>query len=388
MSAERRPIRITYVIVNLELGGAESQLVRLVNGLDRSRFKPSVMCLEPGDELEGSLAPDVEVVKPRGKPTRRGVRNRAVRAVRMIASAVGPLRRLEPDIVHAYLPAAYVIGGLTAWMLRVPSIVASRRGLNALDGPGRLIAMAVNNVIDVQICNAIAVRDYAIARERLALDRTRVIPNGIDVPPSEPAPRIPAEWQSAAGNAAMVANLIRYKGHAEVLEAMRLVVHRHPAFRLVFFGDGPEHDRLLHAAARMDLERNVVFAGRRKDAAALMPAFDFTILGSSEEGFPNVLLESLARSVPIVSTSVGGVPELVTDGVEGRLVGFGDIEGMSSAISWMIEHPDDRRRMGEAGRRRVASDFSTKRMVDCTVAVYEELLSRRVLSGSARPAHS
>jgi glycosyltransferase involved in cell wall biosynthesis len=107
-----------------------------------------------------------------------------------------------------------------------------------------------------------------------------------------------------------------------------------------------------------------------------MRGFDFTILGSSEEGFPNALMESMARAIPVVATAVGGVTELVTDRIHGLLVAFGDAAAMAGAIIWMIEHPDERRTMGASGRARIASEFSTERMVSATQAVYGEMLHR------------
>jgi glycosyltransferase involved in cell wall biosynthesis len=175
----------------------------------------------------------------------------------------------------------------------------------------------------------------------------------------------------------MVANLIRYKGHREVLQAVSIVTGRHPSLRLVLMGEGPEQAGLLEQARDLGIVDNILFAGSRRDAASLMPAFDFTILGSSEEGFPNAVMESMAASVPVISTDVGGVPELLQDSVHGLLVPYGDPAAMARAISWMIEHPVERRRMGETARQLIADRFSTAQMVLETQAVYEELLGSR-----------
>ena len=290
--------------------------------------------------------------------------------------------------MHAYLPLAYVLGGLAAWMLGVPLIIAGRRGLTSFEiyavARWRRLAQLANRVIDVHICNSRAVRDWAIAKEGIRMERTRVIHNGIDVPALVAAPQLPEGWESAGPTAAMVANLIRYKGHREVLQAIALVIKRHPSFRLVLMGDGPERTALLNLAQDLGIIDSITFAGSRGDAATLVQAFDFTILGSSEEGFPNALMESMAYAVPVVATAVGGVPELVDDGIEGRLVPYGDPEVMAAAISWMIEHPEERRLMGEKARHRIADQFSTERMISATQAVYEELLPRRAPILAAR----
>jgi glycosyltransferase involved in cell wall biosynthesis len=306
----------------------------------------------------------------------------------MLASLVRDIRSQNPDVVHAYLPVAYVLGGLAAWVLRVPLIVAGRRGLTSFEAypteRWRRIAKLSNRVIDVHICNSLAVRDWAVTRERLPLDRTRVVHNGIDVPALVPLVPLPEEWRSAGPQAAMVANLIRYKGHREVLQAIALVINSHPSFRLVLIGDGPERTALQNQARDLGIADNIVFAGTNPNAANLVQAFDFTILGSSEEGFPNAVMESMACAVPIVATSVGGVPELVADGIHGRLVPYGDPAAMASAISWMIDHPEERQRMGERARHRIADQFSTKRMVSETQAVYEQMLMGRAPALVAR----
>jgi glycosyltransferase involved in cell wall biosynthesis len=94
-------------------------------------------------------------------------------------------------------------------------------------------------------------------------------------------------------------------------------------------------------------------------------------------------MESMAAAVPVVSTRVGGVTELVDDGVHGMLVPFGDIDKMADAICWMLEHPEERRQMGDEGRHRIAAEFSTERMVTRIQAVYEEYLA--VISAPATP---
>jgi glycosyltransferase involved in cell wall biosynthesis len=375
------PIHVSYVIVSLAIGGAETQLVRLINGLDRDKFKPSLICLSDEAELEGALASDVAVARPAGSRSAadsdRGRIAAGRRAISILARELGHQR---PDIVHAYLPAAYVPSALVAWSRRVPVTVAGRRGFTSGKVYGtawwRILAGLANRVIDVQICNSNAVCEAAVAREGVKRERTRVIYNGIDLP-ALTRPALPPEMTSVEPQAVMVANLIPYKGHVHVLRAVAKVVQRRPRFRLVVIGDGQQRRALEQLAGELGLGEHILFAGRHKDAAAMVIGFDFSILGSSEESFPNAVMESMAAAVPVISTSVGGVTELVDDRVQGLLVPFGDVEAMATAITWMLDHPDERRRMGDAGRSRIAGNFSTERMVTQTEAVYEEFLAAK-----------
>lgn len=376
----RERIRISYVIGSLAVGGAETQLVRLVNSLDRERFDASIVCLVEGGALEGAIAHHVPVIKPSGDGKATKDAHRWIRVgLGAFSILVGDLLRRRPDIVHAYLPAAYVPAGLIAWCLRVPVIVAGRRGFPSGRYATiwwRTFAQLANVVIDIQICNSTAVREAAVAQEHLKREHTRIIYNGIELAQLNRV-ALPPEMASSDPQAVMVANFIAYKGHVHVLRAVAKVVQVNPRFRIVLVGDGPERPKLEHLTVELGLIQHVVFAGQRRDAAELMMGFDFSILGSSEESFPNAVMESMAAAVPVVSTRVGGVAELVDDGVHGKLVPFGDVDAMAEAIVWMLEHPGERRRMGQAGRERIATEFSTERMVARTEAVYEEFLAGR-----------
>jgi glycosyltransferase involved in cell wall biosynthesis len=385
-----KPIHVSYVTVGLGIGGAETQLVRLVNGLDRDRFKPSIVCLSDESGLEGALAGDVELVKPsRAHNATRGGMGRIAAGRRAMSMIGGELRRHRPDVVHAYLAAAYVPASLAARQRRVPVIVAGRRGFTSGRVYGsawwRALTGLANRVIDVQICNSNAVREAAVVGEGVKRERTRVIYNGIDLP-SLNRVALPPEMASVDSQAVMIANFIPYKGHVPILQAVARVVREHPRFRLVLIGDGPERSALERLTGYLGLGASVIFAGRRTDAAELVEGFDFSILGSSEESFPNALMESMAAAVPVISTRVGGVSELVDDRVHGLLVPFGDVGAMAEAITWMLDHPDERRQMGEEGRRRIATDFSTERMVRATEAVYQEFLQFHLPAIAGRSA--
>lgn len=373
----RELVKISFVIGSLAVGGAETQLVRLVNHLDRSRFQPSIICLFAGGPLEKSVAADVPIAKVNLSGVSHGlIRSRPVLAIRVLMTLVRSLRRQRPDVVHAYLPTAYVLAGLAAWVLRVRMIVAGRRGLTSWEiyptTRWRLLARIANRVIDVHLCNSYAVRDWAIEKECLSMERTRVIYSGIDLAALDHCADPPTEWRSNGPLVGMVANLIKYKGHQHVLEAVAIVARTHPSFRLVLIGDGPESAALQELAAQLEIVPNVIFGGSHTDAASFLDTFDFTVLGSSEEGFPNALMESMARGVPVVATEVGGVVELVRDGVDGLLVRFGDSPAMAEAIKWMIEHPDKRADMGQRARQRIKEHFTTDRMVTATQALYVE----------------
>ncbi len=382
--APDRRVRVTFLIGSLDIGGAEQQLVRLVNGLDRERFEPSVLCLWRGGPLEKSLRPDVRVDGVRlDRVEHRGVRSRALLAARIFWTIGQGLRRQRPDILHAYLPAAYVLGAVAAWFLRIRIVIAARRGLDSYHLypylRWRLLARFANRVIDLHLCNSEAVRGYAIEKENLSSGNTAVVYNGLDLPAITDAPPLPEGWRQPETQflAISIANLIHYKNHQMLLRALPRVVAEVPGFRLVLAGKGPERGALEALAAELGIAPHVVFAGSVESASSYLPAFDLSLLTSRHEGLPNAVMESLAAGVPVVATAVGGTPELIDDGVEGLLVPSDDDAGLAAAILQLVHDPKLRQRMGEAGRQRIASQFAVSRMVSQTEEIYLRSLGAR-----------
>jgi glycosyltransferase involved in cell wall biosynthesis len=380
----RRPIRVTFIIGSLDIGGAERQLVRLVNNLDQARFAPSIISWFGGGSVAAELRPGVPVVHlelervARARPLLR-----PLLGARLLLRLMAAIRTQRPDVVNAYMFSAYVLGSIAARLSGVPAIVASRRGLISYRTyPTRWhwLARLANRVIDLHICNSEAVRRWAVEKEGIPEARLAVVHNGLDIPPHTPIGEDgqPGPWhRPATVSAAMIANFHTYKGHLVLLDALAEVVRSHPDFTVVLLGDGDQRAALEARARQLGVERNLVFAGARLDAAGLLPEFDFSILTSFEEGFPNAVMESMAAGVPVVASAVGGIPELVTEGVEGRLVPVRDPHALAAAITWMIENPEARRAMGAVGRRRIQEQFSVERMVSRTEDRRSQRLARR-----------
>jgi glycosyltransferase involved in cell wall biosynthesis len=379
----RRPLRVEFLIGSLDVGGAERQLVRLANALDPERFEPHIVTMMAGGPLEADVRPGIRVthltLRRASERRRTGQKGWIVQGLRLLYRLYAHLRAEQPDVLHAYLPAAYVMGALTGWTARIPVIIAGRRGLTSYHVYDvfrwRMLARLANRIVAVHLCNSEAVRSFAMEREGIPRDRTFVIPNGIDLPVA-PAPPLEAPWRAPV-TAAMIANFTAYKGHTDVLRAMRRVAAARPGFKVVLFGEGRERREIEGLSAELGLNGSVVLAGARPDAARFLPGFDFSLLASTQEGFPNAVMEAMASGVPPLATAVGGVPELVDDGVTGVLVPPSDPERLADALIWMIDHPDERRRMGEAARARIAAEFSTASMLARTEELYETLATGR-----------
>ncbi len=167
------------------------------------------------------------------------------------------------------------------------------------------------------------------------------------------------------------------KGIPYLLESASILLRQGANVRVLVVGDGSIRSELLVQARALGVSENVVFLGHREDTKALLEALDIFVLPSLSEGIPMALLEAMAASRSIVASRVGGIPEIIEDGVEGFLVEPMDVDSLAERCRRLIESPDVAKKMGEQARKRVEQDFSASAMADRVASVYEELLLRR-----------
>jgi glycosyltransferase involved in cell wall biosynthesis len=199
----------------------------------------------------------------------------------------------------------------------------------------------------------------------------RVIPNGIDLEPfsGEPQPR--------AGRMVFIGRLRSPKRVDLALEALRQVGESIPEATLDVVGDGPLRADLETLAGRLGVHDRVSFLGSRSDLPGLLRDAQCVVLASDSEGCPLSVLEAMAAGVPVVATSVGGVPELVVDGETGALTRPGDAGELAAALRGLLSAPERARSLGENGRERARRLFSRERMIEDTTALYDELATGR-----------
>jgi glycosyltransferase involved in cell wall biosynthesis len=161
-----------------------------------------------------------------------------------------------------------------------------------------------------------------------------------------------------------------------LVRAAQLVHGALPEARILIVGDGPERDALTALVQELGLAGVVVFAGVRTDVGDLLAASDIVASSSAFEGSPLALMESLGAGKPVVATRVGGVPEIVRDGLEGLLVPPGDPTALADALLTLLRDSGLRDRMGAAGRERQRTEFDIGVMVNRLEALYESLFAK------------
>jgi glycosyltransferase involved in cell wall biosynthesis len=358
--------RVLYVINDLARAGAETQLVELVRRLDRAAFEPRIVMLKS----RNAFAQELEEAGVRVTAlARRGWCDFGV--VSRLAQEVEEFR---PDIVHSWLFLANLVSALA--VRRGPGrrlILSQRCSYEATAGPFlRRVARWSHRRADRVIVNSRAALEEEV---QAGFSRTRIVhvPNGVG------DARPPSTTRAALGLtdgplAVSVGQLQRMKGHHVLLEAWPAVRARVPDARLVLVGSGPQHHALADRARRLGLADAITLAGFRSPAPAFIAAADVFVQPSSTEGMPNAVLEAMALGRPIVASAVGGIPELIEDGVTGLLMAPNDPGALSDAIVRLLVDRDLGRRLGKAAALRARERFSWARVVAETEAIYREPL--------------
>jgi len=291
------------------------------------------------------------------------------------------VRALRPDVVHTYFFWSIMYGRMLKLARTIRVLVENREDLGFSWGRGAYLALRMTRrVPDRVICVSSAVRQAALARERLDHRRTLVIRNGLTTvtpPVSRTAARSEFGFAEDHVVVGMVANLSRaVKGGSRLLNAIHDVVSAAPNVRFLLVGQGNEQAMLEPELEARGIQSFVVGVGYRRDVDTCYAAMDVSVLTSSSEGLSITLLESMRSGLPTVVTEVGGNPEVVEEGVTGYLVPVQDNAAFVDRVARLARSPDLRRAMGEAGRRRVQERFAIESVAERYVATYEELLGQ------------
>ena len=384
-----KPKKIVYLIGSMRRGGAEGQVLHLLRHFNNEEYLSQLYLLSgTGEHLPAirDLGISVREFDFESKSRSR------VHAVVRIFTTVGKMSRAlkadQPDLLHGFLYWANVIGVAAARRAGIPRIVTSRRSLGKFkDGRAWMQALEnwTNRRVDAVTVNSLAVRDDTLAREKIDPKRVRVIYNG--VPAAPPADRAEVDlFLGEHGGAepahagpkiiACVANLIHYKGHLNLIDAMAEVAAAYPSSRLLLIGrDGGMEPEIRRRIEARGLRDRVALLGLQSRVRIVYGAADLVVLPSDEEGFSNVILEAMEAGKAIVATKVGGVPEAISDGVEGLLVTPKDSGALAEAMLKLLRDDDLRKRLGEAARRRARQEFSLDAMFAAYEKLYQEVLT-------------
>lgn len=367
------PLDVLFVISGLGVGGSERQLALLASALAQRGVKTAVYAIADGPVRRELESGGVEVLLGPGRP--RGIPAVTKAAIDLFAV----MRRRRPRIVHFFLPAAFMIGAPMALMAGVPVRIMSRRSLNTYQRHAfsRLGERCCLRTIHAALGNSRRVVAQLL-EEGVPPARVGLIYNGVadrNGGVTRAAARAELGVTPDALVMTVVANLIPYKGHADLIDALALArPHLPEGWRLLAVGRDDGIGTALKQRVRdLGMADNVLFLGSRGDIGTILAASDVGLLSSHQEGFSNAVLEGMAAGLPMIVTAVGGNAEAVIDGETGIVVPACDSKALSAAIVRIAGDPALRASFGAAGRKRVGDEFGVDRFVHLHRAVYAAL---------------
>src|SRR5436190_2646336 len=313
---------------------------------------------------------------------------RDLRAVYHLAALI---RDLRPQILHTHTAKAGTIGRLAAMLAGAaapPIVVHTFHGhvLRGYFGPlrsnrFRLLESFLATRTTALVAVSPEVRDDLVALGIAPREKFTVVRLGIELDERVGGHADGGETRRLLGIApdrfvvGWIGRMTGVKRTDDVLLAVRRLRDRGVDAVLCMVGDGPDRDVVEVRAHQLGIVRDSLFLGYQEDVARFYAAFDALILPSANEGTPVSAIEALAGGRPVVATDVGGVPDVVRDGVDGFLVEPGDVDAMADRLARLAADADLRRRMGEAGAESVHERYAVERLLDDVDALYRTLLT-------------
>jgi N-acetyl-alpha-D-glucosaminyl L-malate synthase BshA len=213
------------------------------------------------------------------------------------------------------------------------------------------------------------------AYSRLSLKKEiRVIPNFVDSDVFAPTPCDEKDLDN--GKDVVITHISNFrpvKRVHDIVYAMKMVSRKAPGARLMLVGDGPDRISVERLVKRLGLEEHVMLTGFRSDVANLLNCSDVVVLSSETESAPLTLLEGMSSGLPVIATRVGGIPEIVDDGVNGFLVQSKNPEAIAERILDLNADPELRSRLGDAARARVLERYTAEKVVGQYTEIYESV---------------
>ena len=357
-------MKVLYLVTKSERGGAQIHVLDLVRTL-RDRIEPVVACGEDGFLLEEcrKLGVEVHIVPELIHPIRPLQDARAVLAVSSL------LRRCRPDVIHGHTGKAGLVARAAGLLTRIPAFYTVHSW--SFVGTGRMTssfaiwlerAMRFAGGTIIEVCRS----NFAMARRSGVVNPSRhlTIWNGMP----DTSYRAASDSQGPV-RILMAARFVPQKCHSLLLHALAGIEQ---PWHLTLAGGGPHQTEMEQLSLKLGICERVTFTGDTNQVDSLLASSDIFALSSRYESLPLSIIEAMRAGLPVVATNVGGVSELVTDGVTGYLVPHSNVSPMRERLRELITSPEKRSEMGRMGRLRYERDFRVEVMAGAVLSLYRE----------------
>ena len=356
--------RVVHLIDNLRVGGAEKQLVLFCRHIDPERFEQIVVCMREAGPLEQQLIEAGIRVVVLGK--------RYKIDPLFFISLVQAFRTIEPDLVMCWLFSANLWGRFAALFFPHIKIIATER----VEGDWkRWYHRAIDKLLlrlrtDVLLANSEGVIHYCVEKEKISLEKVRVVFNAIAVRERERTLDPVRQFKKVVS----ISRLTPQKGVDVAIEVAACIHERDAAVQFFIYGAGECEEQYRQIVRERGLSATVHFMGKDR-VYNIMKDADVFFSASRYEGLPNAIMEAMAYGLPIVATDIGGTNELITHGETGLLAPKDDVATLAGYVMWMLADKAQAGRLGAKAKEVIGNKFLITTIVRDLEEVFDELLS-------------
>lgn len=366
-------MKIMYIIDSLKVGGAEMLLLAMVRAYAEAH-EVSVVYF-----THGPLYEDVEAL---GVKVHR-ISTMGIKDPRVLPRLVSLMNQEKPDVVHTHLSKSDFGGIMAATLANVPARVSSIHNVDPWREKWYLNAFMRQWMASCHMMIAVTedVRKYVIETTRYPEDKLVTIANGIDTKRFDPntvQALDKTEWGIEADSltVGMIGRLEEQKGHHILLKTAAIVTKTVPNARFVIVGDGPLRANLEKQRDDLGLQGKVVFTGILRDIPGVLATLDVVTFSSLWEGLPVALLEAMSMAKPMVSTAVGGIPDVIVEGENGMLVPKENPQALADKLTQVLQDKALADKLGTAARQTIEERYSSDSMHQQILELYQSILEK------------
>lgn len=357
------PYRTVIILQDLEFGGTQRYAIHLLKHLNRELFKLELWVLRGGENM-------LPMAESSGVPVKYLSRDSWV-TPRALWNFFWKLKDEKPDVLYTMTAVPNIWGRVFAAITTNSIVIASWRGRQEQQFESLLWRLT-----DRLICNANALKTHVIRRHRVDPKKVAVAPNGVDVNFFTPD----SSCRDPFPTVIFVGRMVKEKDPFTLIEAFSLLRKLVPDARLILIGQGYLNSKLRQKVAVSDLEEHIELIPGANDIRPFLRRGWLFILPSVSEGFPQVIIEAMSCGLPVVATSVGGIPEIIENGVSGLLVAPRSPESLAQSMAKLLLDDETRNLMGRRAREIAIERFSLEHVVKITEEIVLAAISERLLN--------
>jgi len=375
---EAKRIKILYLITGLKTGGAEIVLYNLVKNIDKKKFEPVVV----------SIIPIAEIGK---KIQDSGIRVLSLSAKfkynpLIIFRLISIFKKEKPQILHSFLFHSIFLGRIVGKTCKVPIIISSIHSEYIGGFLRNRLLQITDSLDDVVTIVSQKASETMLKSKTVSSNKLLVIYNGIDLnkfifQDKKAREEIRKELNLKKDDKVLISigRLFEAKGYPYLIEAIKILKSKYPDIKLLIIGEGEEKNKLETQIRGLNLEKNIFLLGRKENVSNYLNASDIFVLASLWEGFGLAIVEAMACGLPVITTNVGGIPEIIKDKISGLLVNPKDFKILAQKIDYLLNlDADSKERFALKGRKIVEQKFPLEKMMTKYEELYYKLLKQKI----------